>query len=267
MDDLNWYHAENYKEIEVLSDEEIFDEVYIRYGFNIGFLMLSDSHLEYWTKQIYSGSPILSKQRPCFSGIQESEKLDDEALIKMGSFTRVPMVQPISFAELEDIYVAARASYEAQYGNDVYNKAFTSVDSLLTSSSFEGRTLVSVQLNGTNNSLLLNQFENHLRSIRVKTGVKEGNDIWKQRACGRFRKFRFGQSFFEKIRKQKLIQLTDCFNWYRLNNLPPEKTKIIEKVFSGEDVEQANIYQTHFPNMELLRCRETIIMLESLLGR
>jgi hypothetical protein len=261
---LSWYNPKNYEELESLTLYEIYLEVKLRYSFNISFLLDHDGGLEFWSKRIYQGNPILSQHLIKIDDIVDVTK---ENMYRIGGDLSFPSVNLSTFTDLEKCF-----NFYKKRINELEDKSETGENfrykpliTLLKDDNINLPSLFSVYPYTATNSTLATMFMQELEYTRQVLRIPETQKPQKRHGNGKFKEFRLQPSFFKSIVNQRLLQITDCFNWYSINQQEPKKIDIINAVFPDNQNDQANIYLTQFPNSDLLRQPNTLDYLHQFL--
>ncbi|MEW6999111.1 DUF6387 family protein [Colwelliaceae bacterium BS250] len=256
-DYLSWYSEQNYSELESLTLLELTLELKVRVAINKSKVLDGETDFNYWMGQIINGNPILSKQLISYDQLSQIKSLEDG--YRCGYDLELPSVNLITFDSLEELYLNAKAKLsDAKHSN--FCKLTTPVYELFDKKEISEFKYILYQANitGSSNKSLKTDFKNLLPYTREFTGNNERSSPVKKVSKDNYKEYIINPSFFKTIFTQKLIQLSDCLNWFDLNNIKPNKSLLIKTLFNDLGVSQANIYQTHFKNVELIRNGLTI---------
>jgi hypothetical protein len=286
--ELNWFKAENYNALKNLSLTEICLELQIRARFTMSKLMhlsevnmlkqmgKNDSELprlkdaqddfNFWMNKIVDGNPILSKQLIPLDHIQQFTTLEEA--YGSDSYSSLPITKLVTFDSLEKLYLKAKEKLDTNTDSN-FSRHLSSVYDLFESNEIYQfcDTLFQVSLGHTSDESLKIAFESHLPYARSKLGIKGQLPPQVEKTKNKFSQFPIKLSFFKTVYAQRLIQLSDCINWFALYDQPVKKSLIIDTIYNDVGLSQANIYQTHFKNVNLITDHSVIARLRNILEK
>jgi hypothetical protein len=284
--ELSWFKAENYNALSTLSLTEVCLELHIRNNFSTNkFIHLaelnmlkqmgkSDNELpklkdantdfNFWMKKIVDGNPILSKQLIHFTQLKYLKTIEETYSVDY--YDPSPPIQLVTFDSLEKLYLKAKEKLDVSTDRNFLRQVSSVYDLFESHEIYHFRdTLFQVSLGHTSDESLKIAFESQLPYARSKLGIKGQYPPQVEKKKNKFSQYSINLSFFKTLYVQRLIQLSDCINWFALYDLPVKKALIIDTIYKDVGQSQANIYQTHFKNVSLITDISVISKLRNIL--